>query len=196
MSSATPAAGSTKTPAAAPVLADEFPPLPELQPAELADLLNQLPDDVGEIALQQITTAAGSATVVYLDDPTAVQPKFGMIVAITVEATTDADGLVAALQRTRWGDPKDHMVTASSAGDEKRAAFREFWRTFAPGMFMIPNLPVYFLIWCRPLDHVAFMVIGATAALRLALAEALVATLESALATPASPVPVIQASGE
>lgn len=163
--------------------------LPEgLGPAELADLLYALPEDILDITRQQVTTTVDGATAVYIDDETAAQPKFGMIVTLIVEPAADAGAVVANLQITRWGDPAGHTVTGSGAGDTKTPAYREFWRIFPPGLFAIPNQPVYFLIWYRALDPYAFMLIGASPMLRQALADALVSTLRTGISE-ATPTP-------
>lgn len=152
----------------------------------LADLLFSLPAQIGETTQANVTTTEDSATVVYIDDPTAAQPKFGMIVALIVQPNADADGLVARLQRERWGEPKDQTVTASGSGKGGEPAFREFWRMFPPGLFALPNQPVYFLLWYRANDEYAFMLIAASPALRIALAEAAATTLGPPTATPGS----------
>jgi hypothetical protein len=100
-----------------------------------------------------------------------------VIVALVVPERDDADAVVAELQRTRWGNPASHTVTVSSRGDATTPAYREFWRAFPPGLFAIPNQPVYFLIFYRANTQYAFMVIAASPAIRAALAEALGETL-------------------
>ena len=67
------------------------------------------------------------------------------------------------------------MVTGP--GDATTPAFREFWRSFPPGLFAIPNQPVYFLIFYRANTQYAFMVIAASPAIRAALTVALAETL-------------------
>jgi len=90
-----------------------------------------------------------------------------------VPQRNDADAVVAELQRTRWGDPSTYTVTGSGSGDDSTPAFREFWRTFPPGLSAIPNQPVYFLIFYRANTQYAFMIIAASPAIRAALTAAL-----------------------
>lgn len=148
-----------------------------LLPAALADLLAGLPDEVAGLARRDVQTGADSATAIYLAGEDSGQPLFGMIVALVVPPNDDADATVAGLQRARWGDPAEHTVTASGSGEGNSPAFREFWRVFPPGLFALPNQPVYFLIFARPGSGYAFMVIGANPAIRAALTEALAETL-------------------
>lgn len=184
------------TPDATPVLPESPAPygisrlrLPAgLDKEGLADLLFALPAEIGGATQANVTTAADSATVVYIDDPAAAQPKFGMIVALLVTPVPDADAFIADLQRKRWGEAKDQTLTATGSGLQGEPAFREFWRSFPPGLFALPNQPVYFLLWYRAGEAYAFMVIASLPALRIALTEALVATTgtPAATATPAS----------
>jgi hypothetical protein len=83
---------------------------------------------------------------------------------------------MSGLERDRWGDSKDHDVTAAGPGDGEEPAFREFSRTFPPGLFLLPYRPVFFLIWYRANDEYAFKVIGDSAAVREQLARAVVET--------------------
>jgi hypothetical protein len=94
-----------------------------------------------------------------------------------VTAADDADAVVADLQRRRWGDPQEHDLTASGPGGGGEPAYREFSRSFAPGLFLLPNRPVFFLLWYRAGEEYAFMVIGDTPAVREGLARAVVAAL-------------------
>ena len=100
-----------------------------------------------------------------------------MIVALVVSPADDADAAIAALQRERWGHPADHTVTASGRGAEGVPAFREFWRAFPPGLFTLPNQPVYCLLFYRAGSEYAFMVIAANPAIREELTEALAEAL-------------------
>jgi hypothetical protein len=99
--------------------------------------------------------------------------QYGLVVALVVPQRNDADAAVAELQRTRWGDPSTHTVTGSGSGDDSTPAFREFWRTSPPGLSVIPNQPVYFLIFYRANTQYAFMIIAASPAIRAALTAAL-----------------------
>ena len=148
--------------------------LPEnVSPDGLADRLAAMPDDVAGLTRRRVQTGADNATVIYLAGEDSGQPQFGAVVALVVPEHDDADAVVAELQRTRWGDPSMHTVTASGPGDATTPAFREFWRTFPPGLFAIPNQPVYFLIFYRANTQYAFMVIAASPAIRTALTVAL-----------------------
>lgn len=161
------------TPRAAPGGIARIAPPPGLPPDALADLLAALPDEIAGLQRRDVRRAADGATAVYLRDENTGQPSFGMIVVLVVPASDDADATVAALQRTRWGDPSAHTVTSSGAGDAETPAYREFWRTFPPGLFALPNQPVYFLLFYRAGGDYAFMVIASTAAIRAALTAAL-----------------------
>jgi hypothetical protein len=163
------------TPGAAPAGIELIEPPPGLAPDALADLLAGLPADVGGLTRRDVRRAADGATAVYLRDETTDQPEFGMIVVLVVSPAADADAAIANLQRTRWGDPADHTITASGAGDANTPAYREFWRSFPPGLFALPNRPVYFLLFIRAGSGYAFMVIAATPSIRSALTEALAA---------------------
>jgi hypothetical protein len=142
----------------------------------LADLLATMPDEVAGLTRRRVQTGADNVTVIYLAGEESGQPEYGLVVALLVPERADADAVVAQLQRTRWGDPSDHMVTTSGAGNATTPAWREFWRTFPPGLFAIPNQPVYFLIFYRAGTQYAFMVIAASPAIRTALVEALAST--------------------
>src|SRR4051794_41066931 len=150
---------------------------PDLGPAGLANLFYTLPDEVAGLALSDVTTATDSATVVYIDDETAAQPKFGLLVGLIVEPNPDAEAQVEAIERTRWGPLDQHTITTANPGFGDSPAFREFWRQFPPGLFALPNQPIYFLIWYRANDGYAFMLITANPALRKALAEAITPVL-------------------
>ncbi len=132
-----------------------------------------LPEEVAGLPRRDIQTGADSATAIYLTGEESGQPQFGMIVLLIVPPSDDADAVVAELQRERWGAPRDQTVTASGRGDAGAPAFREFWRTFPPGLFALPNQPVYFLIAYRAGSGSAVMVIASSPAIRTALAEAL-----------------------
>lgn len=148
-------------------------PPPGLSPGDLAGRLSDLPDEIAGLRRRRVQAGDGNATAVYLANETSPRPEFGMIVVLTVLPAMDAEAMVAALQRQRWGDPADHTVTASSPGGETAPAFREFWRTFPPGLFALPNQPVYFLIFYRVSREYAFMVIASTPAIRAGLIGAL-----------------------
>ena len=154
-----------------------------LSPAEVADELFFMPDEVAGLPQRQVTSNGDSATVVYAIDEGVPTPRFGMVVVVKVTPAADADATVAGLERDRWGDPNDHDVTASGAGDAGEPAFREFSRTFPPGLFLLPYRPVFFLIWYRAGDEYAFMVIGDSAAVREGLTRAVVATFSKAART-------------
>lgn len=148
-----------------------------VSPGGLADRLAAMPEEVAGLTRRRVQTGADNATVIYLAGEESSQPEYGMIVALVVPERDDADAVVAELQRTRWGDPGTHTVTISGSGDTTTPAYREFWRAFPPGLFAIPNQPVYFLIFYRPNTQYAFMVIAASPAIRAALAVALGETL-------------------
>jgi len=152
--------------------------LPEnLSPGDLADRLAAMPNEVGGLTRRQVQTGADNATVIYLAGEESGQPEFGLVVALVVPERDDADAVVAELQLTRWGEPSTQTVTVSSRGDATTPAFREFWRSFPPGLFAIPNQPVYFLIFYRANTQYAFMVIAASPAIRTALTVALAETI-------------------
>jgi hypothetical protein len=144
-----------------------------VSPGGLADRLAAMPDEVAGLTRRRVQTGADNATVIYLAGEESGQPQYGLVVALVVPERDDADAVVAELQRTRWGDPARHTVTVSGHGDAETPAFREFWRTFPPGLFAIPNQPVYFLIFYRANTQYAFMVIAASPAIRAALTVAL-----------------------
>ncbi len=148
-----------------------------LQPEALADLLTGLPEEVAGLARREVQTSGDSATAIYLANEESGQPDFGMIVALVVSPSDDADALVAALQRDRWGDPSGHTVTTSGSGANGTPAVREFWRVFPPGLFALPNQPVYFLLFYRAGSEYAFMVIAANPAIRAGLTRVLAETL-------------------
>jgi hypothetical protein len=140
-----------------------------LSPRALGDLLAGMPDHVAGLPRRDIQTGGDSATVIYLAGEETGQPQFGMVVALVVPPRDDADAVVAELQRSRWGDPADHTVTASGPGSATTPAFREFWRSFPPGLFALPNQPMYFLLSYRAGSEQAFMVIATSPAIRAAL---------------------------
>jgi hypothetical protein len=148
-----------------------------LSPSDVADALFFMPDEVAGLPQRQVTSDADSATVIYAIDQGVPVPRFGMVVALKVEPSADADATVAKLERDRWGDPKDHDVTGAGAGAGGEPAFREFSRIFPPGLFLLPNRPVFFLIWYRANDDYAFMVIGDNPTVREGLARAVVSAL-------------------
>jgi hypothetical protein len=148
-----------------------------LAPEGLADLLAGLPDEVAGLTRRGVQSSADSATAIYLAGEETASPQFGMAVLLVVPPQDDADAVVARLQRERWGDPALHVVTASGDGDARTPAFREFWRTFPPGLFALPNQPVYFLLTYRAGSEHAVMVIAASPAIRAGLIEALAVVL-------------------
>lgn len=150
---------------------------PGLPPESILDELWGLPAEIGKLKQQEPVTYQDSATVVFIDDPAAAQPSFGMVVVLIVEPSEDAEEQVAQLRRTRWGNDQLHTITNASAGSSASAAFVDFWRIFPPGQFAIPNQPVYFRIWYRAGDGYAFMVIGSNPANRDALTDAVIKTL-------------------
>jgi hypothetical protein len=149
----------------------------DLSPSALADRLAMLPEEIAGLPRREVTSGADSATAIYLAGEETGRPSFGMIVVLIVPARDDADAMVAELQRARWGDTKDHTITASGVGDATTPAFREFWRTFPPGLFALPNQPIHFLIFARAGIGYALMVIATSPAIRAAMAEALGDTL-------------------
>lgn len=160
---------------AAPLTGIDLPP--GLSPRELADRLAVMPTEVATLPRRDIQTSGDSATVIYLVDEATGRPQFGIVVALVVPARDDADAVVAELQRERWGDPEEQTVTASGPGDAETPAFREFWRAFPPGLFALPNQPIYFLIAYRAGSEQAYMVIATDPATRTELATALDETL-------------------
>lgn len=149
-------------------------------PATLEEILFSMPDDVAGLAQQETRHDSASATVVYLKNQDPNPPMFGMVVAIAIEPSADAKTVVETIQRERWGDPKLHTVTSSGDGSPTDPAWREFWRTFPPGQFAIPNQPVYFLVAYRPGDPAALMVMGSTPVIRRDLTVALAAAAKDA----------------
>lgn len=176
---------ATPTTTGAPLADSSAPPYgidgvktpPGLNVAELANRLLDLPLTLGDLKQQEPATFQDSATVVYIDDPTAPQPSFGMIVILIVEPSSDASATVRRVREQRWGAADLHTVTAESTdGGEGVPAFVEFFRTFPPGQFVLPNQPVYFLIWYRAGEQYAYMVIGGSPQIRADLARALSGT--------------------
>ena len=145
---------------------------PGLTSGEMAERLALMPDEVAGLPRGGATHDQASATVVYVDETVPNLPKFGVVVALLVEPSDDADGLVAALERDRWGDPAEHDLTAAGDGPNEQPAFREFSRSFPPTQFALPYRPVYFLLWYRAGDDYSFMIIAESAAVRGALARA------------------------
>lgn len=148
-----------------------------VSPGGLADLLTAMPDEVAGLTRRGVQTGADNVTVIYLAGEESGQPEYGLVVALVVPERDDADAVVAELQRTRWGDPAEHTLTASGPGNATTPAWREFWRTFPPGLFAIPYQPVYFLLFYRAGTQYAFMVIAASPAIRTALTAALADTV-------------------
>lgn len=142
-----------------------------LTPQGLADRLAFMPEEIGGLPRRSIQRGDDSATVIYITGEETSQPQFGMVVALIVPPSDDAEAAVAELQRTRWGDPDDHTVTARGAGDKSSPAYVEFWRAFPPGLFALPNQPIYFLLFYRAESEQAFMVIATNPAMRAALIE-------------------------
>ncbi|MEA2595858.1 MAG: hypothetical protein QOF01_2327 [Thermomicrobiales bacterium] len=172
------------TPAASPVVAGAAPygvgvvKLPSgLSPSQIADELFFMPDDVAGLPQRQVTSDGDSATIIYAIDEGVPTPRFGMVVVLKVTPSADADTTVANLERDRWGDPKDHDLTAAGPGTPTDPAFREFSRSFPPGLFLLPNRPVFFLLWYRANDEYAFMVIGDNPTVREGLARAVAGVL-------------------
>jgi hypothetical protein len=144
-----------------------------LSPGALGDLLAGMPDHVAGLPRRDIQTGGDSAMVIYIAGEETGQPQFGMVVVLVVQPREDADAAIAELQRSRWGDPADHAVTASGSGSATTPAFREFWRTFPPSLFALPNQPIYFLLSYRAGSEQAFMVIASSPAIRSALSDEL-----------------------
>ena len=163
------------TPAATPGPAgiEVFDVPPGLGPDGIAALLAEMPEELTGLTRRAVQTGADSATAIYLAGEESASPQFGMIVVLLVPPRDDAGAAIAELQQQRWGDPGLHTVTASGEGDATSPAFREFWRTFPPGLFALPNQPVYFLLAYRAGSEHALMVIAASPAIRGALTEAL-----------------------
>jgi hypothetical protein len=176
---------TTATPMASPVASGGAPygiaavrlP-PGLTPSQIADELFSMPDDVAGLPQRQVTSDADSATVIYAIDEGLPTPRFGIVVVLKVESAANADAVVADLERRRWGDPAGHDVTGAGAGTAAgEPAYREFSRSFPPGLFLLPNQPVYFLLWYRAGDGYAYMVIGDRPEVREGLARAVTETL-------------------
>jgi len=157
-------------------------PLTGVTPADIADALFFLPNEVATLPQRQVTSDSGSATAIYAIDEGVPVPRFGMIVAVKLEPSTDANTLISTLERDRWGDPSTHEITATGDGATGKPAFRAFSRTFPPGLFMLPNRPVYFLLWYRAGDDFAFMVMGDNTAVREGLARAVAEVLSRSAA--------------
>lgn len=157
---------------------------PGLRPGDLADMLGFMPETVDGLTRRDVTTAADSATLVYLAGEDEPLPRFGMVVILVIAPAADAAATVSTIQRARWGPPEEHTVTGEGPGTDGTPAYREFWRVFPPGLFAIPNQPVYFLIAYRADDEYAYMVIGGSPPIRQAIAEALVSTLDPVDGTP------------
>jgi hypothetical protein len=153
---------------------------PGLPPDAILDELWDLPETVGILKQQAPQTYQDSATVVFIDDPAASVPSFGMIVVLVVQPSADAAAMVDDVRRQRWGNDELHTVTDRSNGNGVEPAYVDFWRVFPPGQFAIPNQPVYFRIWYRGGEGYVFQVIGSTPANRDELTNALVATLSQA----------------
>ncbi len=152
---------------------------PGLTPGQLADLLYGMPEDVAGLPQQRVFSDADSAVVVYAIETGVPTPRFGMAVILIVPPAADADRAVTDLERNRWGDPAEHDVSASGAGGDGEPAFREFSRSFPPGLFLLPYRPVFFLLWYRQHEEYAFMVIGDTPAVREGLARAMAQALQA-----------------
>lgn len=150
---------------------------PGLPPESILDELWGLPAEIGVLKQQEPVTYQDSATVVFIDDPAAAQPSFGMVVVLIVEPAIDALAKVIEIRRSRWGNDELHTITESSDGNASAPAFVDFWRVFPPGQFAIANQPIYFRIWYRSGDGYAFMVIGSNQANRDALTNAVIETL-------------------
>jgi hypothetical protein len=148
-----------------------------LTPAEMGERLAFLPDEVAGLPRGGATSDRTGATVVYVDQSDSNAPRFGVVVALLVEPSDDADRFVATLERERWGDPADHDLTAAGDGSGGQPAFREFSRTFPPTQFALPYRPVYFLLWYRAGDDYAFMIVAGSADARAALARAVASAL-------------------
>lgn len=148
-----------------------------MSPGSLADRLAATPVEVADLTRRRLRTGADNATVVYLAREKSWQSQYGLVVALVVPKRDDAGVVVAELQRARWGDPSTHTVTVNGRGDAITPAFREFWRTFPPGLFAIPNQPVFSLIFYRANTQYAFMVIADSPAMRTALTAASAAAI-------------------
>jgi hypothetical protein len=146
----------------------------------LTERLNRMPSEVAGMTFRQVTPGSDSATVVYLADETATSPDFGMVVVVQVEPDADAEAVLEKVVTDRWGHRELHQVTDESRDgsthDGEAVAYRAFSRGFAPGQFVLPNRPVFFLIWYRERAEWAFMVIGHNAVARESLATAVVET--------------------
>jgi hypothetical protein len=168
----TPEAPSAATPGPARIALLDLPP--GLAASDLADRLTRLPAEAGGLPRRAVQTAADGAAAIYLAGEESAQPQFGTIVVLIVPPREDAGAAVADLQRERWGDPTLQTVTASFDGDATTPAYREFWRTFPPGLFALPNQPVYFLLAYRAGSDYAFMIVASSPAIREALSMMLV----------------------
>lgn len=155
---------------------------PGLTAQDHEGLLFGLPSEIAGLPQRQTMTQAGSATVVYAIDQGVAVPRFGMVVMLQVEPATDATTAVEALATARWGNPDLRRPIAHGPGDAATGApaYVEFSRAFMPGQFMIPGKPVFFLLWQRAGDDVAFMVVGDLPSVVEGLASACAATFRSA----------------
>ena len=153
-----------------------------LPPQELEGLLFALPTEVAGLPQRQTTTQGASATVVYAIDQGVAVPRFGMIVALQVEPATDADAAVQALATARWGNPELRRPLAHGPGDAATGepAYVEFSRAFMPGQFLIPGKPIFFLLWQRAGDDVAFIIVGDLPSVVEELARACASTIRPA----------------
>jgi hypothetical protein len=130
--------------------------------SDLEALLAGLPEEVVGLPKRQTSTAGSTATAVYAIDKGVAIPRFGMIVAATVPPATDAKTAIEALATARWGNPELRRPLAHGPGNASTGepAYLEFVRAFMPGQFLIPGKPVFFLLWQRPGDDVAFQIVG------------------------------------
>ncbi len=149
-------------------------------PGEITDELRHLPATVGTLKRQPPAVFADSATFVYVDDPTANPPDFGVIVVLMVDPANDAAAKVDEIRYRRWGGDELQTITDRSAGNTAEPAFVDFWRIFPPGQFAIADKPIHFRIWYRSGAEHAFQIIGSTSATRAALTDALIAALQPA----------------
>lgn len=147
---------------------------------QLEDQFLLLLDEIDGITRRDVTLASGSVTAVYLGNESSTNPRFGMVVGAIVKPSAAAGEFIEEFKTTRWGNPDLHDLTASGDGHAGEPAYREFSRTFPPGQFVIPNQPVYFLLWYRANDPVAFMVIGESVETREQLAMAVAETFAAA----------------
>jgi len=134
----------------------------ELAASDIEALLAGLPAEVAGLPRRQTMTQGSTATVVYAIDKGVAIPRFGMVMVARVEPTADAKTAIEALATARWGNPELRRPLAHGPGDAATGepAYVEFTRAFMPGQFMIPGKPVFFLLWQRPGDDVAFQIVG------------------------------------